>query len=177
VFLDLQPVLMGQLLWLRPLRAEDFPALYAAAADPLIWEQHPASDRYRHDVFSEFFRQALESRGALIAVDASNGQVVGSSRYHGYDAEASEIEIGWTFLARTHWGGAYNREMKQLMVRHVLCFVTSVVFLVGNRNLRSQKALEKIGAVREASARRDANGVETVVYRITREMFERGPLA
>jgi RimJ/RimL family protein N-acetyltransferase len=163
---DLQPVLEGELLRLRPLRPEDFDALYAVASDPLIWEQHPNSDRYEVDVFREFFRVALESGGALIALDARDGKVIGSSRFHGYDAEKSEIEIGWSFLARSYWGGAYNREMKQLMVRHAFGFVKSVVFLVGPGNIRSQRAMEKIGGVRNGS-RIGAEGRENLVYRIT----------
>ena len=163
---DLQPVLDGELLGLRPLRPEDFQDLFAVASDPLIWEQHPNNDRYKEEVFREFFREALESGGALIAIDSKTGQVVGSSRFHGYDSERSEIEIGWTFLARSRWGGVYNREMKQLMLRHAFRFVNSVVFLVGPQNVRSQRAMEKIGGVRVGS-RADGRGRESLVYRIT----------
>ena len=163
---DLQPVLKGSLLELRPLRPDDFHGLYAVAADPLIWEQHPAKDRYKCEIFTEVFRESLESGGALVAVDSKAGRIVGSSRFHGYDQEKSEIEIGWTFLAKSHWGGVYNREMKQLMLRHAFRFVNSVVFLVGPRNLRSQKALEKIGAVRLGSGS-DAAGRDSFVYQIT----------
>ena len=163
---DLQPTLEGELLVLRPLRPEDFDVLYAVASDPLIWEQHPVPDRHKEDVFKGFFCEALESGGALIALDVKDGKVIGSSRFHGYDKEKSEIEIGWTFLARSHWGGAYNREMKQLMLRHAFRFVERVIFLVGPQNLRSQKALEKIGAVR-AGSRLDSRGQNSFVYQIT----------
>ena len=121
----------------------------------------------KEEVFRAFFREALESGGALIAIDSRDGRVIGSSRFHGYDSEKSEIEIGWTFLARSHWGGVYNREMKQLMLRHAFRFVKSVIFLVGPQNVRSQRAMEKIGGVRVGS-RLDANGRESLVYRITR---------
>jgi RimJ/RimL family protein N-acetyltransferase len=167
---DLQPWLKGDLLELRPLRAEDFRDLYAVAADPLIWEQHPCNDRYQEEVFKVFFREALESGGALIAVDRKDGRTIGSSRFHGYDQEKSEIEIGWTFLARSHWGGAYNREMKQLMLRHAFRFVNSVVFLVGPHNFRSQRAVEKIGGV-PAGSRRDGSGRDNLVYRIEASAF------
>ncbi len=163
---DLQPILKGELLALRPLRPEDFHELYAVASDPLIWEQHPANDRYKEEVFKGFFREALESGGALIAIDSKDGRVIGSSRFHGYDKEKSEIEIGWTFLARSHWGGIYNREMKQLMLRHAFKFVNSVIFLVGPQNLRSQRAMEKIGGVRVGS-RPDRDGRDSFVYQIT----------
>ena len=163
---ELQPVLKGELLELRPLRADDFPALYAVASDPLIWEQHPQPDRYTEAVFREFFREAMESGGALLALDAKDGRVIGSSRYFGYDAAASEVEIGWTFLARSHWGGAYNGEMKALMLGHAFRFVTSVVFLIGPENWRSRRAVEKIGG-RLVGSRPNNRGRDSVVYRIT----------
>jgi RimJ/RimL family protein N-acetyltransferase len=163
---DLQPTLEGRLLRLRPLRPEDWDDLYAVASDPLIWELHPHRDRYKEEVFKGFFRDALASGGALIAIDCKDGRVIGSSRFHGYDKDKSEIEIGWTFLTRSHWGGLYNREMKQLMLRHAFRFVKSVVFLVGPENWRSQRALEKIGAVR-AGSRFDESGRESFAYEIT----------
>jgi N-acetyltransferase len=167
---DFQPTLKGELLELRPLRAEDFRDLYAAASDPLIWEQHPVRDRYKEEVFRGFFREALESGAALIAIDSKDGQVIGSSRFHGHDEETSEIEIGWTFLARSHWGGIYNIEMKRLMLRHAFKFVKSVIFLIGPQNVRSQRAIEKIGGVRVGS-RPDGGGRESFVYQITASTF------
>ncbi len=128
------------------------------------------SIRYRigtsRNVFAAFFREALESGGALIAIDKADGRVVGSSRYYGYDPEKSEIEIGWTFLARSHWGGTYNGEMKQLMLRHAFTFVDAVVFLIGRENWRSRRAIEKIGGVLVPS-RLNSAGLECVVYQIT----------
>lgn len=164
---DLQPTLKGKLVELRPLRPEDYHDLYAVACDPLIWEQHPSNDRYKEDVFQRFFQDALKSRGALLAMDSKDGRVIGSSRFHGYDEEKSEIEIGWTFLARSHWGGKYNREMKELMLRHAFQFVESVIFLIGPQNLRSQRAMEKIGGIRDGS-RADTSGRMSWLYRITR---------
>ena len=164
---DLQPSLKGALLELRPLRPEDFLQLYAAASDPLIWEQHPVPDRYKQEVFEVYFREAMESGGALIAIDSKDGSIIGSSRFHGYDPQKSEIEIGWTFLARSHWGGSYNREMKQLMLQHAFQFVASVIFVIGARNFRSRKAVEKLGALLVGS-RTDESGRENVVYQIAR---------
>jgi N-acetyltransferase len=151
---DLQPNLKGELIELRPLTPEDWDDLFSVASDPLIWEQHPESDRYNEEVFRAFFRGALESGGALVAIDAKTQQIIGSTRFHGYDPEKSEIEIGWTFLARKYWGGRYNREMKQLMLSHAFKFVENVVFFVGENNIRSQKATEKIGAVESGTAKR-----------------------
>jgi RimJ/RimL family protein N-acetyltransferase len=143
---ELQPVLTGELVTLRPMREEDFSALFAVASDPLIWEQHPEPDRCTEPVFRKFFRGGMESGGAFIVLDRQDGRVIGSSRFAEYDEAKSEIEIGWTFLARSHWVGRYNREMKQLMLQHAFRFVQRVIFRVGPNNLRSQRALENIGA-------------------------------
>jgi RimJ/RimL family protein N-acetyltransferase len=167
---DAQPYLKGDLIELRPLQPEDFDALYAVAADPLIWEQHPERDRHQEAVFRAFFRGALESAGALVAIDRKDGRVIGSSRFHGYNEGASEVEIGWTFLARSHWGGRYNAEMKRLMLRHAFRFVHTVVFLIGPQNFRSRRAVEKLGAVLTGT-RLNKAGQESVVYRIEASAF------
>jgi len=151
---DLQPHLKGQLIELRPLAPDDWDDLFAVASDPLIWEQHPESDRYKEDVFKVFFEEALESGGAFVVIDKTNQQIIGSTRFYGYDPEKSEIEIGWTFLGRKYWGGRYNAEMKRLLLDHAFKFVESVIFFVGEKNFRSQKAMEKIGATREGLVKR-----------------------
>ena len=170
VSFDYQPVLKGDLVELRPLRSEDYDDLYAIAADPLIWEQHPVKNRHEEGGFQGFFREALASAGALLAMDTKTQRMIGSSRFHGYDKERSEVEIGWTFLARSHWGGMYNGQMKELMLQHAFRFLNRVVFLVGPQNLRSQRAVEKIGGVRVGS-RPDAEGRDSYVYQITASAF------
>src|SRR5437764_11136251 len=143
---DLQPTLKGELIELRPLRPQDFNALFAAASDPQIWEQHPESDRYQRKVFQRFFDGALESKGAFAIIERKSGRMIGSSRYCNLDLTNREVEVGWTFLERELWGGTYNRELKQLMLDHAFRFVDRVLFVVGEQNFRSQKALAKIGA-------------------------------
>lgn len=159
---ELQPHLVGELLELRPLQAGDWDELFLVASDPLIWEQHPAQDRYQQEVFKKFFQEALDSRGALVVVDRKTDRSIGSSRFYGYDLTNKKIEIGWTFLARSHWGGTYNGEMKRLMLAHAFKFVDSVIFKIGTDNFRSRRALEKIGGVL-TQLREDIN---VVVYEI-----------
>jgi len=151
---DLQPNLKGELLDLRPLRPDDWDDLFAVASDRLIWEQHPESDRYKEEVFKVFFREALECGGAFVVIDKTSQEIIGSTRFHGYDPDKSEIEIGWTFLARKYWGGRYNREMKQLMLTHAFKFVENVIFHVGENNIRSQKATERIGGIKSGTVRK-----------------------
>ena len=162
---ELQPILKSDVLELRPLRADDFEALYKVASDPLLWEQHPNSDRYKPEVFRKFFDEALQSGGALLVIDRKDDCVIGSSRFNCYDLVRSEIEIGWTFLARSHWGGAYNAELKRLMLAHAFKFVDNVIFFIGATNIRSQRAMEKIGGIRVGS-KLDPNGRESIIYRI-----------
>lgn len=174
VSFDRQPVLLGELLELRPLRADDFEALFRVAADPLIWDQHPERNRCQEAPFRAFFQEGLASGGALVALDRATGQIIGSSRYHGYDAERSVIEIGWSFLARAYWGGRYNGEMKRLMLEHAFRSVKRVIFIIGPDNRRSQRAVEKIGATR-AGTTTDAHGRERLVYELTPAVYERPP--
>jgi RimJ/RimL family protein N-acetyltransferase len=163
---DYQPLLKGDLVELRPLRSGDHDTLYAVAADPLIWEQHPIKNRHEEDSFRSFFRESLASGGALIATDAKTQQVIGSARFHGYDEQADEVEIGWIFLARSHWGGVYNGEVMRLMLQHAFRFVSSVVWLAAPHNVRSQRAAEKVGGVR-VGLRPDDAGRDSYVYQFT----------
>jgi len=167
---DLQPILKGKLLELRPLRPSDFPDLYAVASDPLIWEQHPAKDRCQEEVFQQFFQKALDSGGAFVAIDRKDDRVIGTSRFHDYDPENNQIEVGFTFLARSHWGGAYNREMKELMLRYAFHYVERVVFLIDPKNFRSQRAVEKIGGIR-AGSRQNVEGRDSFLYELTAPAF------
>ena len=151
---DLQPYLRSEVIELRPLVAADWDDLFAVASDSLIWEQHPESDRYKEDVFRIFFKDALESGGAFVVVNRKTQEIIGSTRFYGYDPGKSEIEIGWTFLARKYWGGHVNAEMKRLLLKHAFQFVESVVFFVGEDNVRSQKAMEKLGAIKDGMVTR-----------------------
>ena len=177
--LDLQPTLTGPRLLLRPLAAEDREALYAVARDPLVWAMHPAHDRHERAVFDPLFDDSLRSGGALLVVERGTGRAIGSSRYSFDFAEAGEVEIGWTFLARDHWGGATNRELKRLMLRHAFGSVETVMFRVGEANLRSRAALEKIDARltdRKQIAIVGGREAVHVVYTIGRADFLGSPL-
>jgi RimJ/RimL family protein N-acetyltransferase len=170
VDVDRQPHLVGDLVELRPLAPEDWDGLFAVAADPKIWEQHPQANRYQPDVFRTFFQDALDSGGALVAIDRLTQRIIGSSRFVWYDKPNRTIEIGWTFLARAHWGGRYNGEMKRLMIEHALRFADRIVFVIGPDNLRSRKAIERIGATltdrRERGTAADGRALELVLYEI-----------
>ncbi len=144
---NLQPTLTGARVIVRPVVAADWEGMFVAAADPKIWEVHPESDRYQEAVFRKYFDAALASGSAFSFVNKASGDIIGSCRFYGHDAVASEIEIGWTFLSRDYWGGSYNAEIKQLLLNQAFTFVDTVVFWVGETNIRSRRAMEKIGGV------------------------------
>ncbi len=141
-----QPQLSNERVHLRPLQADDFDTLYAVASDPLIWEQHPNPDRYKREVFTNYFTGAMESGGALLISDATSSEVVGCSRFYDYLPAQSEVKIGYTFFSRSCWGTGINRTVKHLMIAHALQYVQTIIFHVGANNLRSRRAMEKLGA-------------------------------
>ncbi len=175
----LQPLLENAHILLRPLEAADFDTLYAIAADPLLWEQHPAHDRWQQPVFERFFADAIASGGALVAIEPGTGAMVGSSRYDTGRVLPGEVEIGWTFIARSHWGSMVNRNMKALMLGHALRHFERVVLLVGEHNIRSRRAVEKIGGVlteRRHVIEMAGKQMNHVIYAIDRPGFAAGPL-
>lgn len=161
---ELQPTLSGRLLELRPLVRSDRRSLYLAASDPLIWVQHPVAKRWQEPLFDAYFEDRISSGGALIAIEKSSGAVAGASEFHRFNAQQSEIEIGATFLARRFWGGAYNGEMKRLMIEHAMRFVENIVFAVSEHNLRSRAAMAKIGAKPDRAFKK--NDIPYVMFKI-----------
>jgi N-acetyltransferase len=173
---DFQPTLIGPTVTVRPMSVSDWPQLFAAAADPEIWKVHPVPDRYTEPAFRKFFDGGVESKKAFVLVDRASNRLIGSSRYNDYKPAESEVEIGWTFLAPSHWGGATNREVKRLMLDHAFGFVDTVVFWVGEKNFRSQGAMKKIGGVlRDGIFERPvSDGTPYVIFEIAKDRYQNG---
>lgn len=172
---DLQPGLEDTLIRIKPLKETDFEILFDVASDPLIWEQHPNKDRYKREVFENFFNGAIESRGAFLVYDIVSGQPIGSSRYYGYDKEDKSVSIGYTFLAKDHWGTKYNRALKKLMLDHAFKYIDKVYFHIGAENIRSQKAIEKLGAEKIDEVEMEYYGEEkklNFVYLMSKEKWK-----
>lgn len=170
-----QPTLEGPHLVATPLQPADFDALFAAASDPAIWELHPVRDRYTRPKFDIYFQTGIASGGALLVKDRASGAVVGSSRFTAHDPSKRTVEIGYTFLARSHWGTGANRELKALMLAHAFQHVDTVEFVVGVKNFRSRGAMEKLGGklVRSIAEREPEGDLrESVVYVITKSDWE-----
>ena len=143
----LQCLMQSDLVTLYPLEEKHRDEMYLAASDPLIWEQHPSHDRWKKEVFYDFFDNAIKGNLAFAVVDRATHKIIGSSRYKLHHIEKTAVEIGWTFLARSHWGGKWNGEMKRLMIQNAHTYFSGVLLCIGDSNLRSARAAEKIGAL------------------------------
>lgn len=176
MILDRQPVLDSAVLHIRPLRTDDFGALFAVASDPLIWALHPVSTRYQPDVFRAFFADSIASGGAMVVSLKATDQIIGSSRYFQPDPASGRAEIGWSFLARQYWGGAMNAQVKHLLLTHAFRFVDTVYFRVGESNIRSRRAMEKIGGrltdLRDVIIGPTGAALPHVIFDLTRADFQ-----
>ena len=146
--IDLQPTLENELVILRPLQEPDFERLYTVAADPAIWQQHPNKDRWKKEVFTNFFAGAMQSGGAFLIIDKTTGLAIGSTRFYDYNAKDNSIFIGYTFYATACWGKGINPAVKALMLNYIFKYVDKVYFHIGAQNIRSQIAITRLGAIK-----------------------------
>lgn len=170
---NLQPFLENKIIKLVPLQQEDFEELYKVASDPLIWEQHPNKNRYQKEVFKVFFEGAIKSGGAFKIYDAQTNKLIGSTRFYEVENKNNAIAIGYTFFARSHWGGKYNPVCKKMMMEYAFQFVDSIIFHIGANNIRSQKAIERLGAKKIAEEEIEYYGEESklnYIYEINNQM-------
>jgi N-acetyltransferase len=170
--MDLQPThLANELITLVPLESDEFEALFTVASDPAIWVQHPSKNRYEREVFQGFFDSAIASGSAFKIIDSKTNEIIGSSRYYDVDLENRSIAIGYTFLATKYWGTDYNKLLKNLMLDYAFNFADTIIFHVGDTNIRSQKAVVKLGAKKIGTEQRSFSGVDmiNIVYSISKQ--------
>jgi len=153
MWFNLQPTfLCDDLIKLVPLKESDFDRLFEVASNPKVWEQHPNPNRYKLEDFTNYFKGAIASKGAFLIVDSKTNETVGCTRFYDYNETDSSTEasvlIGYTFIGTKFWGKDYNKALKKLMLDYAFQFVDKVYFHIGAFNIRSQKAIEKIGAVK-----------------------------
>lgn len=143
---SLQPTLENENVKLIPLQESDFERLYAVASDPEVWAMHPNKERYKREVFQNFFTGALESKGAFLVIGKNSDEVLGSTRFYDFNEEDRRIFIGYTFFGTKSWGKNINAQVKKMLLDYIFQFVEKVIFHVGKDNIRSVKAMEKLGA-------------------------------
>lgn len=173
--MNLQPTINGELIRIAPSSEEDREALFAVASDRLIWEQHPAHDRWQRPVFDALFNAGIESGGALTVRDVATNEVIGSSRYYAWTPAEQHVSIGCTYLARRCWGGTYNHELKRLMLQHAFNFVERVWFHIEVKNHRSRRAIATVGGKlsHEVPSDPSFSGWATAYYYIDRSSWLR----
>ena len=170
--MDLQPSLQNDIVSIQPLLKTDFETLYKIASDPLVWEQHPNPDRYKREVFEVFFKGAMESGSSFLVHDRKTGEAIGTSRFYEYDGDNRSVAIGYTFLARDHWGTTYNRALKSLMLNYAFGFADRVIFHIGANNVRSQTAIQRLGAKKIGEVEMEYYGEQkklNFIYELTKE--------
>jgi len=158
---NLQPqILQDNITKLIPLQENHFEELYKVASDPLIWEQHPVKDRYKIEVFKSFFDIAINSKSSFLILEIETNEIIGTTRYYDYNPEKSSVAIGYTFISRKFWGGEYNKSSKKLLIDYAFQHINSILFHIGTENIRSQKAVSKLGAVKINEMMVSNNGVD-----------------
>lgn len=158
---NLQPELLeDNTVKLIPLQENHFDELYKAASDPLIWELHPIKNRYEKEIFIPFFNTAINSESAFLILHQHTKEVMGTTRFYDYNFEKSSVAIGFTFIARKFWGGSYNTAIKKLLIDYAFQYVNSIIFHVGSENIRSQKAVLKLGALKINEINSPHNGID-----------------
>ena len=170
--MHLQPTLTNEIVQIVPLKESDFDDLYYIASDKLLWEQHPEKERYKIDVFQAFFKTAIASKSAFKFVDVKTGNTIGTSRYYEFNEIEKNVAIGFTFIDRKYWATPYNRAVKNLMINHAFQFVENIIFHVGDTNFRSQKAVEKLGALHTETFLNEENGRTHITYTLTKENWK-----
>jgi RimJ/RimL family protein N-acetyltransferase len=182
------PVLAGRLIRLEPVTLEHVPGYLAAAGtgtdaeDVFRWLNSPGStsgaprtlDDARADILSALAARARGERFAYTQVDAATGEVAGTSSYYDVVPALRTIAIGHTWLGRRWWRSGHNTESKLLMLTHAFDTLGAarVVWHTDIHNERSQAAIARLGATREAEMRkhrirRDGSWRTTVQYAMT----------
>jgi len=153
--------LSGSTVNLLPLEEQHLEELEAIAQDPRIWEHYPF-DLSRSARFREVFRSAIPEREQgrqfpLVIANRQTGKLMGSTRFLDIQPQHKKLEIGFTWLHPNYWGTGVNLECKLLLLTY--CFeklgAARVQLKTDEQNLRSRKAIKKIGGKFEGILRQD----------------------
>ncbi len=177
----MEPVeLRGDLVAIEPLRAEHAAGLLAAADAEEVFAWLPYTRPADIELARDWIDSALADRRAdrrfpFAVIDVEGGSVIGSTSYWDFDADNAHVEIGSTWLSCASWGNGRNAEAKLLLMGHAFdtLGMERVAFRTDIRNERSQRAIERLGAVKEGvhrheMRRRDGSWRDSVHYSILR---------
>jgi N-acetyltransferase len=183
--------LKGQRVYLKELRPEYLPALKQLAKDPRLWEYTKSFiiDDSFDEQFDHYMKMAFGEQGdcifsvglqkSFVIFRSSDDAIIGMTRYYGIDEKNKRLDIGYTWYTPEVWGRVHNKECKLLLLQYAfeVLQMNRVGFHVAHINLRSQRAVEKIGGVKEGvmrkhSYQKDGSIRHTVLYSILNEEWE-----
>jgi N-acetyltransferase len=177
--MDIKPVsLSGRIVRLEPLSETHIPDLGKVGLDEKIWHYMRYGQVETVQQLSQWVQELLQLQATgtdlpFAVIYLANGRAMGSTRYLEIDHENRSVEIGGTWYGLDYQGTLVNTECKYLLLKHAFeeLGCVRVWFKTDSRNLRSQRAIEKLGAVREGVLRNHMilpNGFirDSVVYSI-----------
>lgn len=152
--------LVGQRVKIRPMEEYDVQELFDTGSSSDIWAYMPIDvqslDDMKHLVDGALQARERGTEFPFVIVDQESGKIVGSTRFLDISIANRNLEIGWTWLSPTVWRTQINTECKYLLLKY--CFETlgtiRVQLKTDGRNVRSQRAIERLGAVKEGVLRR-----------------------
>lgn len=172
--------LRGQFVYLELLQPSHIPQLKLLAKDEKLWEYTKTillNDCYNEQV-EKYLAVAIDPNGiglqrSFVIRDAATKEIIGMSRYYRMELLHKRLDIGYTWYSPAYWGRVHNKECKLLLLQYA--FETlgfqRVEFEVAHQNIRSQKAVEKIGGIKEGVLRKhglrgDGSIRHTVIFSI-----------
>lgn len=155
-------LLQDEVVLLRPLEVQDLAGLWAVGQEPEIWQYMRAGLVDSEEKMRAWVRSALEARAKggdfpFVTVALPSGTIAGATRYMTIDSANRSLEIGGTWIGQPFRRTRINTHAKYLMLRHAFeeLHCVRVQLRTDSRNVRSQRAIERIGAQREGVFRKD----------------------
>ena len=180
-------LLKGSHVYLEPLQMAHVPILKALAKNERIWEYTKTlliNDSY-DEQFDKYIKAAFDplntgGQVSFVIRKLSDDTIIGMTRYYGIESSHKRLSIGYTWYVPQVWGGKENKECKLLLLQYAFESLgfQRVQFDVAHQNIRSQKAVEKIGGVKEAVLRKhglhaDGTVRDTIVFSIIDDEWPR----
>lgn len=165
---------------LKPMDRGDVAGIFAAAYYLEIWPYLPITVESEEDVekyvASALLAKQQEKEFPFVIIDPKTSAIIGSTKFMDIDVKHKRLEIGFTWLTPSYWRTAVNTNCKYLLLQYAFETLGSqrVQIKTDHENLRSQKAIERIGAIKEGvlrnhMIRKDGTTRHTVMYSITKE--------
>jgi len=170
--------LENEVVFLKPLAQEDRQGIFEAGSYPEIWS-YMSTEIEKMDDVNKFVDKALltkreKTEFPFVIVDKKSGQIIGSTRFMDIDETHKRLEIGTSWISPAFWRTAINTNCKYLLLQY--CFevlnLQRVQIKTDHENIRSQRAIERLGATKEGvlrnhMVRKDGTTRHTVMYSIT----------